>query len=77
MLLDLVSQQNQEDEEKQKRKKTLVVYCLQALASLAEAPDGRRILLEHLPRLVKMSQSEDKEIRQVAQTAVKVVSWTP
>lgn len=78
VLLDLVSQQNQEEDEgKLKRWKTLVVYCLQALASLAEAPDGRRILLEQLPRLVETSQAEDKDIRQAAQTTVKVVSWMP
>lgn len=78
VLLDLVSQPNQEEDEgKLKRRKTLVVYCLQALASLAEAPDGHRILLEQLPRLVETSQAEDKEIRQAAQTAVKVVSWMP
>ncbi|XP_056889806.1 radial spoke head 14 homolog [Takifugu flavidus] len=78
VLLDLVSQRNQEEDEgKLKRRKTLVVYCLQALASLAEAPDGRRILLEQLPRLVETSQAEDKDIRQAAQTAVKVVSWMP
>lgn len=78
VLLDLVSQQNQEEDEgKLKRWKTLVVYSLQALASLAEAPDGRRILLEQLPRLVETSQTEDKDIRQAAQTTVKVVSWMP
>lgn len=78
MLLDLVSQWNQEEDEgKLKRRKTLVVYCLQALASLAEAPDGRRILLDQLPRLVETSQAEDKEIGQAAQTTVKVVSWMP
>lgn len=78
MLLDLVSQRNQEEEEEElKRRKALVVYCLQALTSLAEAPDGRRILLEQLPRLVETSQTEDQEIRQAAQTAIKVVSWTP
>lgn len=79
MLLDLVSQRNQEEEEEEKlkRRKALVVYCLQALTSLAEAPDGRLILLEQLPRLVETSQTEDQEIRQAAQTAIKVVSWTP
>lgn len=77
MLLDLVSQRSQEEEEKPRRRRVLVVYCLQALASLAEAPDGRRVLLEQLPLLVEKSQAEDQEIRQAAQTAIKVVTWTP
>lgn len=78
VLLDLVSQRNQEvEEEKPGRRRVLVVYCLQALASLAEAPDGRRFLLEQLPLLVEKSQSEDQQIRQAAQTAIRVVTWTP
>lgn len=77
MLLDLVSQRNQEEEEKPEKRRVLVVYCLQALASLAEAPDGRRFLQEQLPLLVEKSQAEDQEIRQAAQTAIRVVTWTP
>lgn len=77
MLLDLVSQREQEQEEEPLRRRVLVVYCLQALASLAEAPDARRLLLEQLPLLVEKSQAEDQEIRQAAQTAIKVVTWTP
>lgn len=76
VLLDLVSQRNQE-EEKPRRRRVLVVYCLQALASLAEAPDGRRVLLDQLPLLEEKSQEEDQEIRQAAQTAIKVVTWNP
>lgn len=77
VLLDLVSQRNQEEEEKPGKRRVLVVYCLQALASLAEAPDGRRLLQEQLPLLVEKSQAEDQEIRHAAQTAIRVVTWTP
>lgn len=77
VLLDLVSQRNPKEQEKPRRRRVLIVYCLQALASLAEAPDGRRVLLENLPLLVEKSQVEDQDIRQAAQTAIKVVTWTP
>lgn len=75
VLLELLSQRSPEEEPR--RRRVLVVYCLQALASLAEAPDGRRALLEQLPLLVEKSQEEDREVRQAAQTAIRVVTWTP
>ncbi|KAM7391010.1 hypothetical protein PAMP_021728 [Pampus punctatissimus] len=82
VLLDLVSEQTEEeeaDEERRSRRKTLVIYSLRALTSLAEAPDGRRLLLEQLPLLTRRSEApeEDQDIRRAAQTAVRVVTWTP
>ncbi|XP_069581676.1 radial spoke head 14 homolog isoform X2 [Brachyistius frenatus] len=78
VLLSLLSEEEQE-EEKRRRRKALVVYSLRALTALAEAPDGRHLLLEHLPLLVRRSQDaeEDQEVRRAAQTAVEVVTWTP
>lgn len=69
----------EEDEERRRRRKALIVYSLRALTSLAEAPNGRHLLVEQLPLLVERSgaMEEDQDIRQAAQTAVRVVTWTP
>lgn len=79
VLLDVVSQNQQEDEEQRRKRKALVVYALRALTSLAEAPNGRRLLMERLPLLERRTQAdeEDQEIRRAAQTAVRVITWTP
>ncbi|KAL7391622.1 hypothetical protein ABVT39_011768 [Epinephelus coioides] len=80
VLLDLVSNsKEEEDKERRKRRKALIMYSLRALTALAEAPDGRRLLLEQLPLLVRRSEAaeEDQDIRRAAQTAVRVVTWTP
>jgi len=74
-----VSREKQEEEEERRRRKALVMYSLRALSSLAEAPAGRRLLLEQLPLLVRRSEAaeEDQDVRRAAQTAVRVVTWTP
>lgn len=83
VLLQLVSKKNEEegeeDEERSRRRKALILYSLRALTSLAEAPDGRRLLVEQLPLLMERSgaMEEDQDIRRAAQTAVRVVTWTP
>ncbi|XP_049906241.1 radial spoke head 14 homolog [Epinephelus moara] len=81
VLLHLVSnsEEEEEDKERRKRRKALVMYSLRALTALAEAPDGRSLLLEQLPLLVRRSEAaeEDQDIRRAAQTAVRVVTWTP
>ncbi|XP_059193591.1 radial spoke head 14 homolog [Centropristis striata] len=78
VLLALVSRDEEEEEQRQRRK-ALVLYSLRALTALAEAPDGRRLLQEQLPLLVRRSEAteEDQDIRRAAQTAVRVVTWTP
>ncbi|XP_071340174.1 radial spoke head 14 homolog [Trachinotus anak] len=80
VLLDLVSKKTEEEDmERRRRRKALTMYSLRALTALAEAPDGRRLLLEQLPLLVRRSEAveEDWDIRRAAQTAVRVVTWTP
>ncbi|XP_070761199.1 radial spoke head 14 homolog [Enoplosus armatus] len=84
VLLDLVSEKKEEEEEtdkerRRRRRKALIMYSLRALTALAEAPDGRRLLLEQLPLLVRRSEAaeQDQDIRRTAQTAVSVVTWTP
>lgn len=77
VLLQLVSKKD-EDEER-RRRKALILYSLRTLISLAETPAGRRLLLEQLPLLEERSGAveEDQDIRRAAQTAVRVVTWTP
>ncbi|XP_022621611.1 radial spoke head 14 homolog isoform X2 [Seriola dumerili] len=84
VLLLLVSKETEEEEEedlerRRRRRKALILYSLRTLTSLAEAPDGRRLLLEQLPLLLRRSEAteEDQDIRRAAQTAVRVVTWTP
>ncbi|XP_056232045.1 radial spoke head 14 homolog [Seriola aureovittata] len=83
VLLALVSKETEEEEEedleRRRRRKALILYSLRTLTSLAEAPDGRRLLLEQLPLLLRRSEAaeEDRDIRRAAQTAVRVVTWTP
>ncbi|KAM4576376.1 radial spoke head 14 homolog [Odontesthes bonariensis] len=75
VLLELLSEMQ---EEEQRGRKALVLYSLRALTAVAEAPEGRRLLLEQLPLLVRRSEAEqDPDIRRAAQTAIKVVTWTP
>ncbi|XP_068167868.1 radial spoke head 14 homolog [Antennarius striatus] len=81
ILLDRVSKKTDEEKntEKKRRKKALTTYCLRVLTALAEAPDGRRLLLKQLPVLAVRSEEaeEDQDIRRAAQTAVQVITWTP
>ncbi|XP_036000683.1 radial spoke head 14 homolog [Fundulus heteroclitus] len=75
VLLSLLSEK--EEEEQRKRRKTLVIYCLRALTSLAEAPEGRSLLRNQLPLLERRSQDQDQDVRRAAQTAIRVVTWSP
>ncbi|XP_045890790.1 radial spoke head 14 homolog [Micropterus dolomieu] len=83
VLLDRASKRKEDeeekDEERRRRRKALVMYSLRALTSLAEAPDGRRRLLEQLPLLERRSEAagEDQDVRRAAQTAIRVITWTP
>ncbi|GLD68444.1 radial spoke head 14 homolog [Lates japonicus] len=83
VLLHLASKKKEEEEEedveRRRRRKALVMYSLRALTALAEAPDGRRLLLEQLPLLMERSEAaeEDRDIRRAALTAIRVVTWTP
>ncbi|KAM4578045.1 radial spoke head 14 homolog [Fundulus diaphanus] len=77
VLLSLLSEEEEEEQRKRKRRKTLVIYCLRALTSLAEAPEGRTLLREQLPLLERRSQDQDQDVRRAAQTAIRVVTWSP
>ncbi|KAM6930876.1 radial spoke head 14 homolog [Xenentodon cancila] len=76
VLLELLSEE--EEDSKRRRRKALVLFSLRALTALAEAPEGRRLLLQQLPLLVRKTEAdEDPDVRRAAGTAVRVVSWTP
>ncbi|KAL3975238.1 WNT1-inducible-signaling pathway protein 1 [Sarotherodon galilaeus] len=81
VLLGLLSEKHGDDDEEEmkKRRKALIMYVLRALTSLAEAPNGRRLLLEQLPLLEKKAEAaeEDQDIRRATQTAIQVITWTP
>ncbi|XP_028313608.1 radial spoke head 14 homolog [Gouania willdenowi] len=66
-------------EEKERwTRKALVLYSLRALTSLAEAPEGRRLLMEQLPLLRRScEEEEDAEVIRAAHAAIEVVTWTP
>lgn len=75
VLLDLVCKEDEDEE----GRKTLTLYSLRALASLAEAPEGRRLLRQQLPQLQRRSEEaeRDQDIRQAAQATVGVITCTP
>ncbi|XP_029019485.1 radial spoke head 14 homolog isoform X1 [Betta splendens] len=76
VLVDLVSKKEEEEEEE---RKALIIYSLRALTSLAEAPEGRRLLQQQLPLLARRSEAaeRDQDIRRAAQTTIRVIAWTP
>ncbi|KAJ3603874.1 hypothetical protein NHX12_028615 [Muraenolepis orangiensis] len=58
--------------------RAVCLNSLRALAALAEAPGGRRQLLEHVQVLSgRAGPQEDPAIRRAAQSALQVVTWTP
>lgn len=81
VLLGLLSEKHGDDDEEEmkKRRKALIMYVLRGLISLAEAPNGRRLLLEQLPLVEKKAEAaeEDQDIRRATQTAIQVITWTP
>ncbi|CAL8294208.1 radial spoke head 14 homolog [Gadus morhua] len=58
--------------------RAVCLNALKALTALAEAPSGRRHLLEHVPVLSSRTGAhEDQAVRRAAQCALQVVTWTP
>ncbi|XP_028270746.1 radial spoke head 14 homolog [Parambassis ranga] len=58
--------------------KALQLYCLRALAALAEAPDGRSQLMNELPLLERRCEAAgDQDISRAAQTVIRVITWVP
>ncbi|XP_062814889.1 radial spoke head 14 homolog [Anolis carolinensis] len=53
------------------------LYALKALTVLAEAPEGRRTLLPHIPLLQERSQDPSPAVRKAADIAIKVIEWKP
>ncbi|XP_072290138.1 radial spoke head 14 homolog [Eucyclogobius newberryi] len=80
VLLDIVSSEDLSvtsvDPEQTRSRRVLVLYCLRALTLLSEAPAARRLLMEERPRLEKWRHM-DPELSRAAETALRVISWTP
>lgn len=57
-----------------------VKVCLnvtKALTMLAEAPEGRRLLLSQVPTFRLLQLHKNEAIRRAAQVAIKVIEWKP
>ncbi|CAL8247987.1 unnamed protein product [Merluccius merluccius] len=60
------------------KERAVCMNALRALTALAEAPSGRRQLLEHVPVLSSRTGAHEEEaVQRAAQSAVQVVTWTP
>lgn len=44
---------------------------------LAEAPEGRKSLLPHVPTFRLLQMHKNEAIRRAAQVAIKVIEWRP
>ncbi|BHF64923.1 Radial spoke head 14 [Sparganum proliferum] len=53
------------------------VNGLKAITCIAEAPEGRRILLDHVDNIKKLTEDEDAGVRKHANIAVDVITWKP
>ncbi|OBS57996.1 hypothetical protein A6R68_10880, partial [Neotoma lepida] len=51
--------------------------AIKALTMLAEAPEGRKSLLSHLPTFRVFLTHKNEAIQRAAQIAIKVIEWTP
>ncbi|KAL7065285.1 hypothetical protein AAHC03_05135 [Spirometra sp. Aus1] len=53
------------------------VNGLKAITCIAEAPEGRRILLDHVDNIKRLTEDEDAGVRKHANIAVDVITWKP
>lgn len=53
------------------------VNALKALTCLSEAPEGRKILLGHVEKIGVRCNDPIPVVAKAAETAVKVITWTP
>lgn len=79
VLLQLLARKSEEEEERRRRRKALTLYTLRALTSLGEAPLGRHVLLYQLAVMRERSGEleDDQDVRQAAQTAIRVITRVP
>lgn len=57
-----------------------IKVCLnatKALTMLAEAPEGRKLLLPHVPTFRYLLTNKNEAIRRAAEIAIKVIEWKP
>ncbi|XP_076471321.1 radial spoke head 14 homolog [Babylonia areolata] len=51
--------------------------ALKALTCLSEAPEGRKVLLEHVEQIRKRTTDEIPAVCKAAEIAVRVITWLP
>ncbi|XP_063000094.1 radial spoke head 14 homolog [Elgaria multicarinata webbii] len=53
------------------------LYAIKALTMLAEAPEGRKVLLFHVPAFQERLNDSSVAVKRAAQIAVQVIEWKP
>ncbi|XP_021060160.1 radial spoke head 14 homolog isoform X2 [Mus pahari] len=58
-------------------KTKVCLNATKALTMLAEAPEGRKLLLPHVPTFCYFLTHKNEAIRRAAEVAIKVIEWKP
>ncbi|ETE70450.1 Rhabdoid tumor deletion region protein 1, partial [Ophiophagus hannah] len=53
------------------------LYAIKALTMLSEAPEGRLVLLKHVPEFRKHLDDSNATVQRAAQIAIQVIEWKP
>uniref|UniRef100_A0A8C5RK71 Radial spoke head 14 homolog n=1 Tax=Laticauda laticaudata TaxID=8630 RepID=A0A8C5RK71_LATLA len=53
------------------------LYAIKALTMLSEAPEGRLVLLKHVPEFQKHLDDSNATVQRAAQIAIQVIEWKP
>uniref|UniRef100_A0A8C6YC70 Radial spoke head 14 homolog n=1 Tax=Naja naja TaxID=35670 RepID=A0A8C6YC70_NAJNA len=53
------------------------LYSIKALTMLSEAPEGRLVLLKHVPEFRKHLNDSNATVQRAAQIAIQVIEWKP
>lgn len=53
------------------------LYSIKALTMLAEAPEGRKMLLFHVPEFRERLNDPSEAVQRAAQIAIEVIEWKP
>lgn len=58
-------------------KTKVCLNATKALTMLAEAPEGRKLLLPHVPTFSHLLVHKNEAIQRAAEVAIKVIEWKP
>ncbi|XP_072911781.1 radial spoke head 14 homolog [Hemitrygon akajei] len=50
---------------------------IKTITTMSETPEGRKILLDHLPLFERMAQDPSEAIRRAVKIAIDVITWKP